>query len=79
MDRLLSIAEVAALLQVSRATIYRLTDDEGLPFVRIGDRTRRFRESEVEAWLDGRIVGREAGRSHEVVTAGVSQGVSRSP
>lgn len=53
-QNLLSVADVAALLQVSRPTIYRLVADNGLPSIRLGERTLRFRLADVEAWLDGR-------------------------
>lgn len=46
---LLTIAEMAAYLNVSRGTIYRLLDD-GLPCIRVGSHTR-FDQAEVLAWL----------------------------
>ena len=49
MDDYLTIRELSAILNVSRATIYRLIN-EGLPSVRIGH-ARRFPWSAVEAWV----------------------------
>ncbi len=41
--RFLTVAEVAALMRVSRMTVYRLVHSEELPAVRVG---RSFRVSE---------------------------------
>lgn len=53
MEGLLTVAEVAALLQVSRAQVYRLIS-EGLPVVEVSDRRKRFRASDIEDWVAGR-------------------------
>ncbi len=46
--------EVAALLKVPKATVYRWTSDgSGPPFYKIGRHNRRKR-SEVLAWFDSR-------------------------
>lgn len=47
------IAEVAAHLQVSKDTVYRWIDTQGLPAHRIG-RLFRFRLSQVDRWVQGR-------------------------
>ncbi len=52
MDRLLCVQEVADLLGVSRATIYRLIQRNGLPFVRFGKELLRFRPADIEAWVE---------------------------
>jgi excisionase family DNA binding protein len=49
--RLLTIAELADLLNVERKTVYRL----GLPYVVVGAR-RRFRLEDVDAYLEARKV-----------------------
>ena len=49
MDEYLTVKQLSAALNVSRATIYRLIN-EGLPSVRIGH-ARRFPWSAVEAWV----------------------------
>lgn len=54
MDRLLNVPEVAALLGVSRPTIYRLVQLEGLPSIRLAERTLRFRVQDIEKWLEAR-------------------------
>ena len=51
MDEYLTVKQLSAALNVSRATIYRLIN-EGLPSVRIGH-ARRFPWSAVEAWVQG--------------------------
>lgn len=54
MERLLSVSEIAALLGVSRAQVYRYVD-AGLPFVRLSGRVLRFRPSDVQRWVDGLV------------------------
>jgi excisionase family DNA binding protein len=50
---LLTVADVAELLRVSKPSIYRLVRDAGLPAVRpTGD--IRFRPEDVEAWIESR-------------------------
>lgn len=57
-EPLLTVKQVADLLRLSRGTVARLVDEEGLPaFVMFRDsskRTLRFRQQEVEQWLAGR-------------------------
>jgi excisionase family DNA binding protein len=53
-DEILTTDEVAALLKVPKATVYRWTSDgSGPPFYKIGRHNRRER-SEVLAWFDSR-------------------------
>lgn len=47
------IAEVAAHLQVSKDTVYRWVDTQGLPGHRVG-RLFRFRLSQVDEWVQSR-------------------------
>lgn len=51
MEQLLSVREVAGLLGVSRAQVYRYVD-AGLPYVRLSGRVLRFRPQDVERWVD---------------------------
>jgi excisionase family DNA binding protein len=55
MTPLLTVAQAAEFLAVSRPTIYRLVRDHGLPVVRI-TADMRFRPEDVEAWLESRKV-----------------------
>lgn len=50
MERLLSVPEVAALLGVSRAQVYRYVE-AGLPCVRLSDRVLRVRPVDLESWI----------------------------
>lgn len=50
----LTIDEVAKMLQVTRATIYKL-QTKGLPFVKLG-RAVRFDQDDVVDWLNSRKV-----------------------
>jgi predicted DNA-binding transcriptional regulator AlpA len=49
-DELLDAREVAALLKVRYKRVY----DLGIPTVRVGPRTLRWRVSDIEAWLSAR-------------------------
>jgi excisionase family DNA binding protein len=51
--RLLTMPQVAELLQLSRAQIYRLAEHGCLPVVRLGPRSLRVREEGLERWLEG--------------------------
>jgi excisionase family DNA binding protein len=53
-DRLLSVPDVAELLGVSRAQVYRFIEREGLPALRLSNRVQRFRERDIEQWLENR-------------------------
>lgn len=61
-DRYLTVNQLSAKLNLSRATIYRLMD-QGLPSVKVGN-ARRFPLSAVEVWLE----------SQEVPTSDASRG-----
>jgi excisionase family DNA binding protein len=50
-DQLLTIAELAAWLHISRRQVYRLME-QGLPYYRLGD--RRFDRDAVVRWLEER-------------------------
>lgn len=52
-DKLLTATELGNLWAVHRTTVYRLMYDHGLPSITLG-RARRFRVSDVAAWLDQR-------------------------
>jgi excisionase family DNA binding protein len=49
-EPLLSIEEVADLLNVSTASVRRYLKD-GLPYMRFGGRMLRFRRSDVHKWM----------------------------
>lgn len=51
MEALLSVRDVAALLGVSRAQVYRYVE-VGLPCVRLSGRVLRFRPTDVQGWVD---------------------------
>ncbi len=47
---ILTLAELAAMLRVSRATAYRLIETRAVAFLKVG-RALRFRRRDVEAYL----------------------------
>jgi excisionase family DNA binding protein len=61
-ERLLTAAELAGLLGFSPATIVDWYERGDLPGLKVGGRLR-FRESEVEAWLEARHT-RRASKEH---------------
>lgn len=44
--------DLSKILKVSEVYVYKLTREGKIPFVRIGGKTLRFRESEIEAWIE---------------------------
>ena len=52
-DRLLTTREVAASLGLSPETVLRRYRAGELPGYRLGSNVLRFRESKIEAWLEG--------------------------
>jgi excisionase family DNA binding protein len=61
-DKFLTIQEVGERLNVCRTTIWRLMNQHGLRFVRIGG-TRRIREQDLETWLERHSVSRNGGKN----------------
>ena len=59
-DKFLTIRVVGERLNLSRTTIWRLMNQHGLRFVRIGG-TRRIRESDLEGWLERHSVSLKGG------------------
>ena len=55
LSALLTLDEVAALLRVSKTSVYRLTERRELPFCRVG-RSLRFTREDVDAYLRTRRV-----------------------
>jgi excisionase family DNA binding protein len=58
-DDLLTIAQVAALAQVSRRTVERRIDEGQLEAVKLSNRMVRIRGRSVKRWLAGDTNGRE--------------------
>jgi excisionase family DNA binding protein len=57
---ILTVAEVAAMLKLSKSQIYEMTNkrtrtgsirENPIPYLRLG-RSLRFRKSDIEAWLE---------------------------
>jgi excisionase family DNA binding protein len=60
-DTLLTVDQVAKILQCSRAAVYKWLDTAGFPQgVKIGVRARRWRESEVWDWVKSRELKAQA-------------------
>lgn len=59
MEKLLTAKQLSELLQVDLSTVYLWTHTEFIPHYRLG-RAVRFREKDVEAWLEKR---RQKGRT----------------
>lgn len=51
-DRLLTVDEVADILQVSPRTVRTWSWDRRIPSVKIGSRLR-FKEADIDRWIDG--------------------------
>lgn len=60
--RLLTARQVAEQLGVTAETVLRWIDTRGLPARRLTSRAIRFREDELEAWIDARATADGADR-----------------
>ena len=58
-EKLLTVKDLAAYLQVCPTTIYRILRRARLPHYRVGNRWR-FRKEEIDAWLEENRVTFEA-------------------
>ena len=54
MESMLTLAEVASLLQVSHRTVYRLAQDGRIPAFKVGQ-AWRFRSGDIQAWIDAQV------------------------
>jgi len=51
MDTLMTLDEVAAYLRLSKDTVYRMAQSGRIPASKVGTQWR-FRQSDVDAWLE---------------------------
>ncbi len=58
MENLLSISETAKVLNISVSSLYRLTSQRKIPFIKIGSRVI-FQPEKIDAWLEKRAVKME--------------------
>ena len=56
MEKLLSIEDLSVMLQVSKATIYSWTSQKKIPFVKLGSKMLRFKESEIDKMIDDKSI-----------------------
>lgn len=55
---LMTVQELSAYLRVTQSTIYHWTHENFVPHFKVGD-TIKFKESEIDKWLEKRrVVGR---------------------
>ena len=52
MERLLTIDDVAEMLQVKKSTVYSLVQRRFIPFIKLSRKLLRFRESEIREWIE---------------------------
>jgi len=59
-DRLLlTIDDVSELTGLSQGTLYHWVSQRRIPFVKLSPRCIRFRRSDLETWLDEKVVPTE--------------------
>ena len=54
---LLTVAEVAVILQVGKAQVYRMIKSGKLPYIKIGERGYRIQRGPFFRWLAGGVIG----------------------
>ncbi len=52
METFLTPDELSKILKVSRAWIYKLCDQDRIPFFRLAAKVIRFNPGEIEAWME---------------------------
>ena len=78
-EDLLTIDQVAELLQVKKATVYAWTHQGWIPHVKVGRRLVRFRREAIEAWLKAQEVEGRLTRVPAVEVMGLQDGNGRRP
>jgi excisionase family DNA binding protein len=66
MDELWDIGRLSQYLNVKRSTIYAMICRKRIPVVKISGRCVRFRESDIERWLESRTVAVNTIRSMDM-------------
>lgn len=61
MTTLLSVGQVAALLNISKSKIYQMVERRNIPHIRLGSRIL-FQEELLESWIRDKVVQVQAGR-----------------
>ncbi len=56
MGKLLKIADVAELTQLTIKTVYGLVSKRTIPFVKLNARVLRFDENEIRSWIEKKKV-----------------------
>ncbi len=51
-QKLLTVKEVAEILDLKPARIYELTREKKIPFVQIGERQYRYSQTAIENWIE---------------------------
>jgi excisionase family DNA binding protein len=54
-EKLLTVRQVAERLQLSRTWTFRLISSGALPSLKLGPRSRRVRESDLDAFIRARV------------------------
>lgn len=62
MENLLNIVEVEKLLQVKKSTLRSWVFSKRIPFIKVG-RLVRFKQSDIEAWLQKQTGGGNNGKN----------------
>lgn len=60
MAQLLTKIQVAELLAVTTRTVERMMHDKQIPYVRLRGNVVRFRESDLDAMIDRKLVNKKA-------------------
>ena len=52
MESFYTVGEISEILKVSEVWIYKLVREDRIPFVRVAGKTVRFKELEIEQWIE---------------------------
>ncbi len=50
-EKLLTVADVAELLQIKKTTVYKLVYEKRIPVLKISSKMLRFRKQDIDEWI----------------------------
>ena len=53
-DRILKAEHISSWLGYSMQTVYNKVYKKEIPFIRLGGKTLRFKQNEIEEWINGK-------------------------
>lgn len=65
-ERLLTVQDISSLLGVKKSYVYHLTYQQKIPHIKINGHHLRFRQSDIDEWLQSQEVRSNVGLQEEI-------------